>query len=221
MFTINNHIIKIENKNGSMIPSPYSLLLAKNIPKSNKVLDLGCGSGLLGIVSCLNGSKNITMSDISENSLLDSKLNCELNNMINCKFIQSDLFKNINDHFDLILCNPPSLPSKKCNKQEYSSGKDGRKIINRILTDGKDYLEDNGKIIITHTSLANLNKTIKMIKNKYNYKIIDQLELKIRDFYDLSYILSLNNYDLQYPLYIVKNEQHYEIIYILQLTKKN
>jgi len=134
IFNINDYTIKIENKNGSMLPSPYSLLLAKNIPimRHKKVLDLGCGSGFLGIVVYKYGN-SVRFSDILDNCLLDSELNCESNN-IDGIFIKSDLFENIKTQkFDLILCNPPSLPSKECKKQEYSSGKDGRKIINRLL----------------------------------------------------------------------------------------
>jgi len=88
MYKINNYNILIQTKNGSMKPSPYSLLLAQHIPSltSNSiVLDLGCGSGILGILSYIKGSDNVIMSDISDNAILDTKINCELNKIYNIK----------------------------------------------------------------------------------------------------------------------------------------
>lgn len=238
MYQFNQIKIHIENKNGSMVPSLYSLLLAKNIPRLNsntKVIDIGCGSGILGIVSYIKGSDDIIMTDISENSILDTINNCKLNKIpykivksifndvviINepIKIIKSDLFKYIHTQVDLILCNPPSLPSNKSNKIEYYAGKDGRLFIEKLILNAPKVLKTNGKIIMTHTSLANINKTFKLLEElHYKYKIIDIMYLKFRDFYDVNHILSLNNNcNNLYPLYFKYGNNYYETVYVLEI----
>ena len=220
MYHFNTFKVHIKNTNGSMIPSPYSLLLAKNIPKlksSDIVIDIGCGCGILGICSYIRGSNNVIMTDITDNAILDTKMNCILNRVFNVKIIKSDIYNNFFDLFygiDLIICNPPSLPCSLNNKPEYYSGKDGRKFIDQLLSRSKIILNNNGKILMTHTSLANIDQTFEMVKKlNYNVKIIDKIELKFRDFYDIDHIKSLNNKNL----YIEKSDGLYEIVYVLEI----
>jgi HemK-related putative methylase len=220
-----NEKIIIETKHGSMIPSPYSILLAKNIPKLKSesiVIDIGCGSGILGIMSYMRGSDNVIMTDITDNAISDTLDNLKLNKIISgIKVIKSNMFSRLSkiNNADLIICNPPSLPSiinKVINKPEYFSGNDGRKIIDHLLLNSHLILKDKGKILMTHTSLANINKTINLIKElNYTLKIIDKLELKFRDFYDINHIKKLNNNN---NLYVEKDNQLYEIVYVLEIT---
>ena len=72
-----------------------------------KVLDLGCGSGCLGI-SLYQENPNICLSlaDLSKKALSLSKIN-SVQLKAECKFIYSDLFTNIYDKFDLIITNLP------------------------------------------------------------------------------------------------------------------
>jgi release factor glutamine methyltransferase len=72
-----------------------------------KVLDLGCGSGCIGI-SLYQENSNIRLSlaDFSEKTLSLSKKNAvELK--VECEFIHSDLFAHIDEKFDLIVTNLP------------------------------------------------------------------------------------------------------------------
>lgn len=74
-----------------------------------KVLDLGCGSGCIGL-SLHRESPEISLflSDFSEKALCVAKKNAlELN--IECKFVHSNLFSNINEKFDLIVANLPYI----------------------------------------------------------------------------------------------------------------
>ena len=72
-----------------------------------KVLDLGCGSGCIGI-SLYQENPNIRLSlaDFSKKALSLSKKNAgELK--VECNFLHSDLFTNIKEKFDLIVTNLP------------------------------------------------------------------------------------------------------------------
>ena len=84
------------------------------------VLDLGAGSGVVGLTLAMERRdllKNVTLSDICKEALKVTKLNklkfsYEIDSTIEVKIVESDLFKNINEKFDLIVSNPPYIKRK-------------------------------------------------------------------------------------------------------------
>ena len=74
-----------------------------------KVLDLCTGSGCIGLTLKLQekGIK-LTLADISAKALEVAKINQQKYH-IECQIIESDLFKKINDKYDVIVCNPPYI----------------------------------------------------------------------------------------------------------------
>lgn len=77
--------------------------------EGDKVLDLGCGCGVVGIVAAKQiGAENVVMCDISGNAVKLSKQNAELNGVSAVTIRQSDGLKEISETgFTLILSNPP------------------------------------------------------------------------------------------------------------------
>ncbi len=78
------------------------------------ILELGCGSGAITKAYLIdnNTSKNITVSDISQDALDVAKINLK---NYKVKFILSDKFKNIHQSFDLIVSNPPYIKRSQFN----------------------------------------------------------------------------------------------------------
>lgn len=75
----------------------------------DRVLDLGCGYGVVGILAGkLIGEENVIMSDVSEQAIEYANTNLKLNNVPNIKIRLSDGYKEIEEKdFTLILSNPP------------------------------------------------------------------------------------------------------------------
>ena len=74
-----------------------------------RVLDVGTGSGILAAY-CANKRADVTASDIDAGAIEELKsLAGRLG--ITLKLISCDLFSKIDDHFDIIVFNPPYLPS--------------------------------------------------------------------------------------------------------------
>ena len=89
-----------------LTPRFDSEVLIENIidKNFNNVLDLCTGSGCLGItIKCEKPSINLMLADISSKALKVCKKNCKEHN-IDAKFIKTDMFTNIKDKFDLIIC---------------------------------------------------------------------------------------------------------------------
>ncbi|MCR5837537.1 MAG: peptide chain release factor N(5)-glutamine methyltransferase [Lachnospiraceae bacterium] len=81
-----------------------------------RVLDMCTGSGCIAIsVKKICEQKNMdiemTAADISEKALETANKNAKINDA-EVTFIQSDLFENIDGDFDIILSNPPYIPTK-------------------------------------------------------------------------------------------------------------
>ena len=94
------------------IPQEDSFLLAKFVREyaKGKVLDVGCGSGIL-IEAALEKTKDVIGVDIDKESLeycKSKKLNV----------IYSDLFSNVKGKFDLIIFNPPYLPEDEIKDKD-------------------------------------------------------------------------------------------------------
>lgn len=102
----------------------------------DKVLDLGCGYGIVGIYFAKKlSSKNVVMTDIDNNAVELSKENIVLNNVQGISIYQSDGLKEISDHnFTVILSNPPYHTDFSVPKEFIEKG------FNRLVIGGKMYM---------------------------------------------------------------------------------
>jgi ribosomal protein L11 methyltransferase len=69
------------------------------------VLDMGCGSGILSILSSMKGASEITAIDIDEWSFNNTVENAELNNILNIRILLGDSGLLTEMSFDVILAN--------------------------------------------------------------------------------------------------------------------
>lgn len=107
---------KIILETGNYYFSPKSIdkgtlfLLSKvQVTEEDKVLDLGCGYGVVGIsIGKLIGEEKVILSDISEEALSLTNANLLRNGLNNVRVVKSNGLKEIPDRdFTLILSNPP------------------------------------------------------------------------------------------------------------------
>jgi len=152
-------------------PQEDSYLLEKYAKKyaKGKVLDLGCGSGIQS-KAVLENTKDVLAADINSEAVAFCK-----SQGINT--IQSDLFSNISQKFDLIIFNPPYLPEEKLEDKESkiitTGGKEGYEILELFLSQSKYYLNKNGKILLVCSSLTG-NVDLLFKKYKFNFKLLEK-----------------------------------------------
>ena len=85
------------------------MLSKVQVTEEDKVLDLGCGYGVVGIsIAKIIGGERVVMSDISEEALALTNSNLERNELNSVRVVKSNGLKEIPDKdFTLILSNPP------------------------------------------------------------------------------------------------------------------
>lgn len=110
-------------------------LLIENADVGNNVLDLGCGYGVVGISILRSGKKNVnvTFSDVNERALELTRENLA-KHRLSGRVIKSNLFENLPEHFDTILCNPP-----------YAAG---REVSFHLIEEAFGHLETKGTLQI-------------------------------------------------------------------------
>ena len=124
------------------------LLIEKAEINNKKILDLGCGYGVVGIALLRdNPELNVTFSDVNERAIKITKKNLDLHKLKG-KIIKSNLFEKIEEKYDVILSNPP-----------YAAG---REICFKLIEDSYNHLNKNGTLQI----VARHNKGGKVLKEK-------------------------------------------------------
>ncbi len=145
-----------------------------------EILDLCTGSGAIGISIAKNiENSKITLSDISKKALQIEKKNYIKNNIINkIKIVESDLFDNINDKFDIIVSNPPYIKTDVIETLDkdvryepiiaLDGGKDGLKMYRKIINEAYKYLKPDGHLCL-EIGFDQKNDVIKLIKDTKRY----------------------------------------------------
>lgn len=164
-----------------------ALEVLQNI-RAPKILDLGCGSGCI-IESLLKELPNASgcAVDISEKALVVAKENAKTLQVsgrlrfINADWFASDFILKINHKFDVIVSNPPYIPSAKVEtldaevknydpRQALDGGKSGYDSYVRIAQILPELLNDNGFVFLE--AGAGQAKKIADIFKKQGFKLL-------------------------------------------------
>lgn len=147
-------------------PAEDTFLLADNlmVKKSDKVLEIGTGTGIIAIIASKN-AKSVVAVDINRYAVECAQKNSEINlTSVDIRF--GDLFDPVDDEkFDLILFNTPYLPTEYEELIEdeleaaWNGGRDGRLVINRFIEDLLDHINTGGCVQLVQSSLSNIEET--------------------------------------------------------------
>lgn len=126
-----------------------------------RVMDMGCGSGAIGIMLAKKALCETFCIDISTDALCVAKRNAELlGTKENISFICSDLFEGIKENrkFDLILANLPYVSRQEWDdlsndvkgfepRLALYGGESGMEVYARLMNGLPQYLNKNGHVL--------------------------------------------------------------------------
>jgi release factor glutamine methyltransferase len=157
-FKVNPHVL---------IPrADTEILIEKALSKINprdhtQILDLGCGTGIIGITIALERPlSNVTLIDQSEHAIQNTKENQTLQQVTNVMIQKSDWFSALDQtRFDVILSNPPYLEDNDPHLSQgledepldaLVSGPTGIEAIQYIIENAKNHIKPSGWLFIEH-----------------------------------------------------------------------
>lgn len=162
----------------------------KFFTKPVDIIDLGCGSGVIGLTLEKKVSTNsVDLVDISPDAIQVTHKNCAKLNS-NANIIQSDMLENVNKKYDVIISNPPYIKENeeienivKENEPHLAlyAGIDGldcyRKIIKKLPFHMKDKC-----LVAFEIGMTQAQDIIKIVKEYIsNVKIIVKKDLSGKD----------------------------------------
>lgn len=165
-FYVDNRVMIPRSPIGELILQRFSPWAPET--DSLTVLELCTGSGCIAIATALTLPEAIVDAvDISKDALAVAKINVEqheLSDRVN--LIESDLFSEISETYDIIVSNPPyvgveeygQLPEEYFHEPQmaFCSGHDGLDIVKRILREAPQYLTPEGILIVEVGNSAEL-----------------------------------------------------------------
>ena len=104
-------------------------VLVENMQVHGRVLDLGCGLGVVGSIAAETATE-VVMTDINKRAVKLAKMNTK--KLKNVKVVQGDQYENVSGKFDVILLNPPQTA--------------GKKVCWAMMADAKKYLVEGGSL---------------------------------------------------------------------------
>jgi ribosomal protein L3 glutamine methyltransferase len=138
-----------------------------DVDKIHQVLEIGTGSGCIAIATAIAlPHARVDATDISTPALAVANLNLErypaLASRVN--FIETDLFPADQVNYDLIITNPPYVPSAVCAalppeylhepREALDAGVDGLDIVRQILRGTATRLRPGGNIVVDVGEMA-------------------------------------------------------------------
>lgn len=173
-----------------LIPRPETeemvMMVVGAAEEGNSVLDLCTGSGAIAIAAFkelekYNRAVKMTAVDISADALEVAKENAKRNDAKDIKFMQSDLFEKVRGKFDIIVTNPPYIPTATIETlqrevRDYEprlaldGGKDGLDFYRRIAEGAPKRLVRGGMLIM-EVGEGEAKEVVKLFKN-CNYSMI-------------------------------------------------
>ncbi|SET08092.1 release factor glutamine methyltransferase [Methanococcoides vulcani] len=150
-------------------PAEDSYLLADvaidNAKEGMKVLEVGAGTGFVSAVLQENVDVDLIATEISPIAATCARAS-------GVEVIRTDMFTCFKHGtmFDLILFNPPYLPTSEDEKvpgwlnYAFDGGPDGRDAVNRFIDEVPEYLNNNGMVLILISSLTGIEQVKERMK---------------------------------------------------------
>jgi release factor glutamine methyltransferase len=157
-FKVNPHVLIPRADTEILIEKALSKI---NVRDRYEVLDLGCGTGIIGITIALERPlSKVTLIDQSEHAIQNTKENQTFYQVTNTMIQKSDWFSALDQtRFDVILSNPPYLEDNDPHLSQgleeepldaLVSGPTGIEAIQYIIENAKNHIKPSGWLFIEH-----------------------------------------------------------------------
>ncbi len=222
-YQIGRHRVAIACRGTVLPPTPYSLFLADNIPKmpGSTVVDVGAGSGILGIVARLQGARRVYVLDTNPEAIAVTIENAE-RNAVRDGFVplptgQTMLPLPVGTSIDFLICNPAQLPMLEPSGADdpFYAGTDGRQMIEGVIRETPQWLSKEGRLLMLHNSLTDFPASVRLMQSLgLEPRVLAERSLEFRPFINRQWLDKLGG--TARGLYAVRDGRPYETQYVVE-----
>ena len=178
-----------------LIPRADTEVLVERVLENEKegvnILDMCSGSGCIGIsIKNYNEKHKVVCADYSKEAIKIGQRNAKANE-VDVKFVESDLFTNIEEKFDAIVSNPPyikyeeyveldDIVLKNEPKLALYADDNGLYFYKKISKEAKQYLNEGGRLYF-EIGYNQAEEVKNIMQNNSFYNIIVEKDLKGKD----------------------------------------
>lgn len=109
------------------------LLSALDFQAGERLLDVGCGYGALGLTLAKAFGVDASMVDVNQRALDLARQNAE-KNQVSARIFASNVYENVEGLFEHVISNPPIRA--------------GKKVVHEVISGAYDHLTDGGDLTI-------------------------------------------------------------------------
>ncbi len=142
--------ITLDGRKLRVLPGIYKPLDSEHrvvdfIESGKRVLDVGCGSGVLTVFAAPK-SAHVTAIDISPQAVKNTIMNCEAHGIDNVTVKQSDMYREVDERFDYIVSYPPlfQVSFASSDRQWCTSNS----FVEELFRGAKDHLVPDGRLVV-------------------------------------------------------------------------
>jgi len=206
--------LELDVPEGVWNPTPHGMHLGNMILtldlKNKEVLELGSGSGNHTILISKQKPKKLTVTEISQDILSNTRHNL-LKNDINLpvEYMVADWTHIDKGPFDVLITNPPFV---KSGKRYY------RYFIDSLINDTHKLVKHGGRLIFIQSSVADVKKSMNLMKDwGMDVKIIGEQKVPFRDYYFEDEVF-MDTIEKTPGAYEKINDQYIETLVVFEAT---
>jgi methylase of polypeptide subunit release factors len=138
---------KIHVAPGVYKPMEHEQRLADNCVPGSRVLDLGCGTGVVTVFAAAIASEVVAV-DISPGAVDNARRNCQEHGIANAIVLQSDMFAAVEGRFDLIVTHPPYFQLEMAGDDAHFAT--SVTFLDVLFQEARNYLAEGGRLLVQY-----------------------------------------------------------------------
>jgi len=161
------------------------LLAVAKGKRGQRVLDLGTGSGAIAL-QCARAGARVTATDINP-AALEVASSAARTEGLAINFALGDLFSAVSGRFDLIVFNPPYLPTGPDDLVQgalhaaFDGGPDGLRVTRRFMRELPRHLRPGGRALVVVSSLSPWPRFVKAVPRGFVARVIRSTRVPFED----------------------------------------